>query len=183
MQSRQKELPGSTSRPCPAASSAPHLRCIILLCFLFRSHRLLVLIALVGVFSALPQTCPLAPSPALSLSLLFITLLFFVFIIFIFLSHLLTFSGRSLSSFSVSFSTVFPDSTLHFFLLIRFPQSLLFIPLDNPSDPRTLPCRFFQLGQCTKGAQCPFTHQETAAHFTPTHCKFFLNGFCRNGDR
>jgi len=44
------------------------------------------------------------------------------------------------------------------------------------------PCRFYQLGQCSKGAKCSFMHKK-ASHFTQTQCKFFVNGFCRNGDR
>jgi hypothetical protein len=58
---------------------------------------------------------------------------------------------------------------------------------NNSASPMTAaqsantPCRFFNLGQCNKGNQCPFLHKK-AAHFSPQACKFYINGFCRNAD-
>ncbi|KAJ1621654.1 hypothetical protein T492DRAFT_1068145 [Pavlovales sp. CCMP2436] len=51
-------------------------------------------------------------------------------------------------------------------------------------DSRT-PCRFFQVGRCTAGSNCRFSHElvkagETLRFTTP--CKFFREGRCANGD-
>ena len=83
-------------------------------------------------------------------------------------------------------------------------------PTDFSPGVGSIPCRFFQIGQCAKvrvcllrrrilanvwnsasfllhktlkGTKCPFMHKKTAPHFTPQSCKFFQTGACKYGDR
>eukprot|EP01120_Amphizonella_sp_Union-15-10_P006735 TRINITY_DN2204_c0_g1_i2.p1 TRINITY_DN2204_c0_g1~~TRINITY_DN2204_c0_g1_i2.p1 ORF type:complete len:516 (-),score=77.60 TRINITY_DN2204_c0_g1_i2:161-1708(-) len=45
------------------------------------------------------------------------------------------------------------------------------------------PCRFFQLGQCSKGSRCQFAHKKKEPQLSNSiACKFYVQGFCRNGD-
>eukprot|EP01125_Pyxidicula_operculata_P007799 TRINITY_DN2641_c0_g1_i3.p1 TRINITY_DN2641_c0_g1~~TRINITY_DN2641_c0_g1_i3.p1 ORF type:complete len:741 (+),score=117.36 TRINITY_DN2641_c0_g1_i3:196-2418(+) len=41
-------------------------------------------------------------------------------------------------------------------------------------------CKFYLLGQCSKGTKCTFLHRKPSANQL---CKYFVGGFCRNGDK
>ena len=43
----------------------------------------------------------------------------------------------------------------------------------------TLPCRYFALGSCSKGSQCPYLHEKNKS----TVCQFYLKGNCSFGSR
>jgi hypothetical protein len=64
------------------------------------------------------------------------------------------------------------------------------------NDPRaSVPCRFYALGKCNKGAACLFSHldqevQDTNGPSQPATdsraqlpCAFFARGACRNGEK
>jgi len=46
------------------------------------------------------------------------------------------------------------------------------------------PCRFFQVGTCTAGTSCRFSHEKSADTLSVrVPCKFFAAGYCANGER
>lgn len=55
---------------------------------------------------------------------------------------------------------------------------------NNALSSNLIPCRFFQIGQCSKGDDCPYLHRK-AAHFSSQPCKFYMNGhgFCKHADQ
>ena len=45
------------------------------------------------------------------------------------------------------------------------------------------PCKFFQVGACTAGASCRFSHERADSPLRlRTLCKFYAQGYCANGD-
>ena len=45
------------------------------------------------------------------------------------------------------------------------------------------PCRFFQVGQCSAGASCKFSHIKTVQASVDVVCKFWAAGNCVHGDK
>ena len=45
------------------------------------------------------------------------------------------------------------------------------------------PCRFFQIGQCSAGTSCKFSHDAAQLTTSRETCKFWLAGHCVHGDR
>ena len=45
------------------------------------------------------------------------------------------------------------------------------------------PCRFFQVGQCSAGASCKFSHIKTEQASLDVVCKFWAAGHCAHGDK
>mmetsp|Transcript_67952 Transcript_67952/g.112594 ORF Transcript_67952/g.112594 Transcript_67952/m.112594 type:complete len:439 (-) Transcript_67952:60-1376(-) len=58
---------------------------------------------------------------------------------------------------------------------------------DDPTQPPRMPCKFFLLGRCWKGAGCEFSHEQPDLKPIPIHqkreeeCVYFAKGHCTRG--
>lgn len=58
---------------------------------------------------------------------------------------------------------------------------------DDPTKPPRMPCKFFLLGRCWKGAGCEFSHEQPDLKPIPIHqkreeeCVYFAKGHCTRG--
>lgn len=51
-----------------------------------------------------------------------------------------------------------------------------------PASTKAPPCRFFQIGTCTAGAQCKFSHDKTGVVKSSEVCTFWQQGRCVHGE-
>ena len=60
-------------------------------------------------------------------------------------------------------------------------DSCKFEHTDNFQNNKTRTCKFFAKGNCTKGEECSFSHEQPLPK-SETPCRFAQSGGCKKGD-